>query len=82
MQNKTQIRIIMQILIQTGHKTKPKVYELTKDKVKFLLQFVDYLADDLIDENSDDYKKFFENEVKKAMKTKRVKSGNSLRNII
>jgi hypothetical protein len=72
----------MQILIQTGRTAKPKIYELTKDKVAFLLKFMDYLADDNIDENNAEYKKFFENEVKKALKTKRVKSGNSLRDII
>jgi len=72
----------MQILIKTGITTKPKVYELTKEKVKFLLQFVDYLADETVDENSEAYKKFFEDQVQKAVKTKRVKSGNSLREII
>jgi len=69
-------------MIQTGRTTKPKVYELSNDKVKFLKQFMEYLADDSIDENSADYRKFFEGEVKKAMQTKRVKSGNSLRSII
>jgi len=72
----------MQILIQAGHTTKPRIYELIKEKVTFLLQFVDYLADDFIDENTADYKKFFETELKKAIKTQRVKSGNSLRSII
>ena len=72
----------MQILIQTGNTVKPKVYELTKDKINFLLRFVNYLADDFVNEDSPAYKKFFENEVKKAMKTKRMKSGNSLRNIV
>ena len=72
----------MQILIQAGQTAKPSLYELSSDKVEFLFKFIDYLADGTIDENSNDYKKFFENEVKKAMKTKRVKSGNSLRSIV
>jgi len=72
----------MQIVIQTGSNGKPKIFELTKDKVSFLMQFVNYLADEVVDENSESYKKFFEAEIKKAMKTKRVKSGNSLREII
>lgn len=72
----------MQILIQTGVSTKPKVFEISKEKAKLLIEMAGYLADDSIDENSADYKKFFEGEVKKAMQTKRVKSGNSLRSII
>ncbi len=72
----------MQLIIQAGHTTKPKVYELSKEKVRFLLKFADYLAFEKIDENSDEYKLFFENQLKKAMQTERIKSGNSLRNII
>jgi hypothetical protein len=72
----------MQIVIQTNLSNKPKVFELTEDKFRFLMQFVDYLADDIVDENSVEYKQFFENEIHKAMKTKRIKSGNSLREII
>jgi hypothetical protein len=72
----------MQVVIQTSKKEKPKIFELTKDKVKFLMQFVNYLADDVIDENSESYKMFFEDKIKNAMKTKRIKSGNSLRDII
>lgn len=72
----------MQILIQVGTSSKPKLYEISKEKVKLLIKMADLLADDLIDENSPDYKNFFESEVKKTMQTKRVKSGNSLREIM
>jgi hypothetical protein len=72
----------MQILIQTGTSTKPKVYEISKEKVKLLIEMDGYLADDLIDENSSDYKNFFGGEVKKAVQTKRLKSGNSLRELV
>ena len=72
----------MQILIQIGASAKPEVYEISKEKAKFLIEMAGYLADDTVDENSAGYKKFFEGEIKKAMQTKRVKSGNSLRSII
>lgn len=72
----------MQIAIQTGTTKQPLIFELSKEKVKFLIQFVNYLADDSIEEQSPEYKLFMENILKKAMKTKRVKSGNSLREII
>ncbi len=72
----------MQVAIQTGIASKPKVFELSKDKVKFLIQFVNYLADDFVDENSSEYKLFIEGEIKNALKTRRVKSGNSLREIL
>lgn len=72
----------MQVSIQTGRSGKPKVFEFSKDKVEFLMQFVNYLADNTIDEKSEEYKQFFEAELKKAMRTRRAKSGNSLRSII
>jgi len=72
----------MQIAIQTGTTKQPLIFELSKEKVKFLIQFVNYLADDSIEEQSPEYKLFMENILKKAMKTKRVKSGNSLREIL
>ena len=73
---------IMQVLIQIGTKGRPKTFELTRGKAGLLMKFANFLADDFIDENSPDYKRFFEGEVIRAMKTKRTKSGNSLRGII
>ena len=72
----------MQLLIQTGASTKPKVYELSKEKAKLLIEMAGYLAENFVDENSPEYKRFFEGEVKNAMQTKRVKSGNSLRSLL
>ena len=72
----------MQLIVQSSVSAKPKVFEVSKEKAKLIIEMIGYLADDSIDENSADYKKFFEGEVKKAVQTKRVKSGNSLRSII
>jgi hypothetical protein len=72
----------MQVVMQVGQKGKPKIYELTKDKANLLIKFAEFLVDDPVDVNSPDDIKFFESEIIRALKTKRTKSGNSLRTII
>ena len=43
----------MQVIIHSGITTKPQAFELSNEKVKFLMQFVNYLADDVINENAE-----------------------------
>ena len=57
-------------------------FELSKEKFMFLLQFVNYLTDVKINEDSKEYQTFLADEIQDALLTDRVKSGNSLREII
>lgn len=72
----------MQIGLQTNLNSKPLVYQMSKEKVNILLKFIDTFADEKIDENNEDYKNFLIEEINKKKKSKRVASGNSLREII
>jgi hypothetical protein len=72
----------MQIGLQTNLNSKPLVYQMSKEKVNILLKFIDTFADEKIDENNEDYKNFLVEEINKKKKSKRVASGNSLREII
>jgi hypothetical protein len=72
----------MQIGLQTNLNSKPLVYQMSKEKIDILLKFIDTFADEKIDENNEDYKNFLVEEINKNKKSKRVASGNSLREII
>ncbi len=72
----------MEIAISSGRSSKPKIYKLSREKYKVVIELLDFIADDIVNENSKEYKLFLGEEIKKALKTRRVKSGNSLRDII
>ena len=72
---------IMQVGIQSNE-FKPMIFNMSKDKVNILLKFIDAFTEDKIDESSDDYKNFISEQIDKSLKTRRVNSGNSIREII
>ena len=72
----------MQIGIQTNTNIKPIVFEMSKEKINILMKFIHTFAKEKINENSEEYRRFLSDEIIKSLKTKRVSSGNTLREII
>ncbi len=72
----------MQVTLTTDISSNKRNFEITKDKFDFLLQFINYLTDGKPEENSKEYQEFLSEEMNKGLQTGRVKSGNSLREII
>ena len=72
----------MEITITNKTSNYKQNFELSKEKFMFLLQFVNYITDKKIDEDSEEYHVFLEDEIQNALLTDRIKSGNSLREII
>jgi hypothetical protein len=71
----------MEIAIRTDESSIPKVYKLSRKKYNLVIEFIEVIADEKVDENSEDYKLFLGEQIKKALKARRVNSGNSLREI-
>ena len=46
------------------------------------MKFINFIADDIVDENSTEYQQFLASEIESGLETNRIKSGNSLRDII